>query len=165
MRDITGKPGCKLFKLILLASIMSFSKDEAKRKIAEPFIQEWFVQVVLLLVLSITMSPWLYLLWIGSWLTFYMLIVRLRQVAEHAAVDDLYDLDPRKNTRTTIPNWIERIFIAPNYVNYHLEHHFLASVPCYNLAKLHKLLKERGAYEDSKNVVYGYRNVFNIAVI
>jgi len=165
MRDITGQTGWKLLKLIFQASKMAFSKDENARKFSKPFIQEWFVQIILLVVLTITMSPWLYVLWIASWLTVYMLIVRLRQIAEHAAVDDLYELDPRKNTRTTIPNWIERVFIAPNYVNYHLEHHFLASVPCYNLPALHKLLKERGAYKNTKNIAYGYRQVFREALV
>lgn len=165
IRDITGQTGWKLLKLIFKASKMAFSKDENARKFAKPFIQEWFVQLVLLVVLTITMSPWLYVLWLASWLSVYMLIVRLRQIAEHAAVDNLYELDPRKNTRTTIPNWLERVFIAPNYVNYHLEHHFLASVPCYNLSALHKLLKERGAYQNTKNIAYGYRQVFREALV
>jgi fatty acid desaturase len=165
IRDITGQTGWKLFKLILMATKMAFSKDENARKFSKPFVQEWFVQLVLLAVLTITMSPWLYLLWLASWLSVYMLIVRLRQIAEHAAVDDLYELDPRKNTRTTIPNWLERVFIAPNYVNYHLEHHFLASVPCYHLPALHKLLKERGAYKNTKNIAYGYRQVFREALV
>jgi fatty acid desaturase len=30
---------------------------------------------------------------------------------------------------------------APNGVNYHLEHHFMASVPCYQLAALRDHLK------------------------
>lgn len=164
VRDITGQTGWKLLKIILMGTRMAFSKDENERKIAKPFLQEWLVQAVILLILTITMSPWVYLLWVASWMTVYMLIVRLRQVAEHAAVEDLYDLDPRKNTRTTIPNWLERVLIAPNYVNYHLEHHFLASVPCYNLPHLHRLLKERGAYDNTKNIVYGYRQVFKDAV-
>lgn len=31
--------------------------------------------------------------------------------------------------------------------NYHLEHHLYPGVPCYRLPKVHKLLKERGIYE------------------
>jgi len=162
-RDITGKTGIKLLKLILQVSLWSFSDDKEKRKFARPFIQELFVQVIFITVLTIFMSPWLYVLWMASWLTTYMLVVRLRQVAEHGAVPNLFELDPRKNTRTTIPNWLERALIAPNYVNYHLEHHFLASVPCYNLPKLHKLLKERGAYEHTP-IVYGYMRVLRDAV-
>jgi hypothetical protein len=31
--------------------------------------------------------------------------------------------------------------------NYHLEHHLYPGVPCYRLYKIHKLLKDRGIYE------------------
>lgn len=164
IRDLSGQTGWKLLKLILKASKMGFSSDPKEREFAKPFLQEWLVQLILFVILSITMSPFLYLLWVASWMTTYMLIVRLRQIAEHAAVEDLYDSDPRKNTRTVVPNIFERIFVAPNYVNYHLEHHFLASVPCYNLKALHELLKERGAYDETK-IAYGYREVFQEALI
>jgi fatty acid desaturase len=101
-RDLTGKTGWKLMKLILNVSTWIFSDDKEKRKFARPFVQELFVQLVFIAVLTIFMSPWLYVLWIASWLTTYMLVVRLRQVAEHGAVENLFDLDPRRNTRTTI---------------------------------------------------------------
>jgi len=93
--------------------------------------------------------PWLFLMWPAAYLTVYMLFARLRQVAEHGGTPDLYDLDPRKNTRTTYVRWWERPFLAPYNLNYHLEHHFLAAVPCYNLPAFHRFLKERGAYADT----------------
>ena len=52
---------------------------------------------------------------------------------------------------------------APNGVNYHLEHHFMASVPCYRLAALHAHLKQRGAL-DSVPVFRGYGQLLNHAV-
>ncbi len=165
MRDLTGRTGWKLLRLVLMATKMYFSDDPEKKKIGKPFAIEMLVQFILFLIISFVFAPWVYLVWAGTWMTSYMLVVRFRQIAEHAAVDDLYDLDPRKNTRTTIPNWLERAIIAPGYVNYHLEHHFLASVPCYNLPALHKLLKERGAYDNTKNVAYGYRQVLQQALI
>ena len=48
--------------------------------------------------------------------------------------------DPLRNTRTTRANFLERLFIAPYYVNYHLEHHLLFYVPCYNLPRVHRIL-------------------------
>lgn len=162
VRDLTGKTGMKLFKLVLNAAMGIF--DPEKREFAKPYAQEFVVQAIFIGILALVMSPWLYLLWIASWLTFYMFIVRLRQVAEHAAVEDLYDLDPRKNTRTTIPTWLERVFVAPNYVNYHLEHHFMLSVPCYKLSEFHQFLKSKGAYDDTK-ITYGYREVLKEALI
>lgn len=48
--------------------------------------------------------------------------------------------------------------------NYHLEHHLYPGVPCYRLHKIHKLLKERGIYEQVNAPVEpsffrAYRNV------
>ena len=46
----------------------------------------------------------------------------------------------RDSTRTTHAGFFERLFIAPYYVNYHLEHHLLFYVPCYNLPRVHEIL-------------------------
>ncbi|MDE3116916.1 MAG: fatty acid desaturase, partial [Pseudomonadota bacterium] len=52
--------------------------------------------------------------------------------------------DPMKNARTTYANWWERALFAPYWVNYHVDHHLLFYVPCYNLPKLHAMLLEKG---------------------
>ena len=44
------------------------------------------------------------------------------------------------NARTTYASMIERFFVAPYYVNYHLEHHLFMFVPCYKLKHAHNLL-------------------------
>src|SRR5207248_2156770 len=83
---------------------------------------------------------WAYpLLWLVPLLTWQMVITRIRNIAEHAVIPD--GDDPLRNTRTTKANWIERALIAPYFVNYHLEHHLLYYVPCYNLPKLHAVLR------------------------
>ena len=71
-----------------------------------------------------------------------MVITRIRNIAEHAVVPD--SADPLRNTRTTHANFLERLFIAPYYVNYHLEHHLLFYVPCYNLPRVHRILSAAG---------------------
>ena len=82
---------------------------------------------------------WAYpLLWLVPLLTWMMVITRIRNIAEHAVVPD--SDDPLRNTRTTRAGWIERAFVAPYWVNHHLEHHLLFYVPCYNLPKLHAIL-------------------------
>jgi fatty acid desaturase len=82
---------------------------------------------------------WAYpLLWLVPLLTWHMVITRIRNIAEHAVVPD--SSDPLRNTRTTHANFLERLFIAPYYVNYHLEHHLLFYVPCYNLPRVHEIL-------------------------
>ncbi|MEZ0185275.1 MAG: fatty acid desaturase [Candidatus Reddybacter sp.] len=59
------------------------------------------VNVCPLIVLTIVVKLWLYLLWVAGYFTFYMLFLRIRQIAEHGAVPELFNLDPRQNTRTT----------------------------------------------------------------
>ena len=81
---------------------------------------------------------WAYpLLWLVPLFTWQMVITRIRNIAEHAVVPDSHD--PLRNTRTTHANFLERLFIAPYYVNYHLEHHLLFYIPCYNLPRVHRI--------------------------
>lgn len=105
---------------------------------------------------------WLYLLWPIAYLTSYMFYARLRQVAEHGAVPDALDLDPRVNTRTMHVSW-ERLFVAPFNLNYHLEHHLLAGVPCYRLDAFHEFLRGKGFYDETE-FPRGYRELFRRVV-
>lgn len=100
---------------------------------------------------------WAYpLLWVLPLLTWMMVVTRVRNIAEHAVVSD--NLDPLRNTRTTRANRLERLFLAPYYVNYHLEHHLLFYVPAYNLPKLHRWLMQ-GRHRAHLEVERGYYNV------
>ena len=69
-------------------------------------------------------------------------MTRIRAIAEHALTPDADD--PLGNTRTTLARPWERLLIAPNRVNYHLEHHLLMTVPHYRLPEMHERLRERG---------------------
>ncbi len=74
-------------------------------------------------------------------------------------------LDPANelgNTRTVLAGPWERLFIAPNRVNFHLEHHLIMAVPHYNLPRMHRLLRERGVLEDAL-VTRGYRELLSQA--
>lgn len=82
------------------------------------------------------------LLWLLPLLTWQQLVLRVRNIAEHAAVPD--GNDPLRNARSVRANWLERAFIAPYWVNYHLEHHLLMWVPCYRLPALHAMLLANG---------------------
>jgi fatty acid desaturase len=115
---------------------------------------------VLLLLLALAGHAALYLLWVVAWLTTYSLVMRLRSIAEHAMVPD--PSDPLNNTRTTLASLWERLLIAPNRVNFHLEHHLLMTVPHDKLAPLHRLLRERGVL-DRACVARGYREVLAVA--
>jgi fatty acid desaturase len=66
----------------------------------------------------------------------------VRNIAEHGATE--VSQDSLKNVRTTLAGPIARAFVAPYWVNYHLEHHMIMHVPCWRLPKLHALLLEQG---------------------
>lgn len=82
---------------------------------------------------------WLYpLLWLLPLATWYQLISRIRNIAEHAVVPD--NDDPLCNTRTTHANPMIRLLLAPYWVNFHLEHHLFMFVPCWRLPAAHRFL-------------------------
>ncbi len=102
---------------------------------------------LLLSVATLVGKPWLYLLWLGSYLTLFSVFIRIRSIAEHACTAQ--GLDPFSNTRTTEANILCRLTVAPHRVNYHLEHHLLMTVPYFNLPRLHRLLEAKGVLKNA----------------
>ena len=117
---------------------------------------------ILLGVLWALGQPMLYLLWLGAWLTTNKLVARLRSIAEHAVVPD--PTDAFGQTRTVRAGWWERLLIAPNLVQYHLEHHLLMTVPHYNLPRFHQMLGERGLLREAC-ISHGYAQVLREATV
>ena len=117
---------------------------------------------LLLGILTAFGQAWLYLLWIGAYLTTFSLFLRIRSMAEHACTERTPDMF--RNTRTTYANWLARLTVAPHRVNYHLEHHLLMTVPHYRLPRMHRLLRERGALKESP-VAENYRKVIKQLVL
>jgi fatty acid desaturase len=78
--------------------------------------------------------------------TWFPLVTRLRNIAEHALVAK-DEPDPFRHARTTRANWLERALVAPYHVNFHAEHHLFMHVPCWNLPRAHRLLREKGLTE------------------
>jgi fatty acid desaturase len=111
---------------------------------------------ILLGILLAVGEPFLYLLWVLAWFTSYSLAMRIRAIAEHSMPNSIEN--EFGNTRTTLASWWERLFLAPNRVNFHLEHHLLMRVPHYNLPRMHALLREKGALSDAL-ICRGYATV------
>lgn len=104
---------------------------------------------------------WLYpLLWLLPLATWYQLVSRFRNIAEHAVVPD--NDDPLRNTRTTLANVFERLLVAPYWVNYHLEHHLFMFVPCWRLPAAHRALLASGL-RDRMELQPGYAAVLRLA--
>ena len=99
---------------------------------------------VVIFILCATMFHWsfYFTMWLLPFFTYHMAITRIRNIAEHAIVPD--NNDPFRNARTTKAGWLARAFIAPYWVNYHVAHHLIMHIPCFQLPKLHKKLIEAG---------------------
>lgn len=146
-RDLTGATGVKALRFQL--------KSWATLADGPPV---WLAHVLMLGLLWLAGHPLAYGVWWLAYLFVFPLLIRVRVIAEHGAVDDLVDPDPRRHTRSTLAPWWQRWLFAPNHVNYHLEHHLLPSIPPGSLPKAHRLLKARGFYNgfDCLNPGYGH---------
>ncbi len=145
IRDITGQTGFKQRRAQIRAAFGKPGQSFAERfrnfraKLGGPIV----ANLVLLAILTAVGKPHYYLMfWILPLLTWQQVITRVRNIAEHAIVPD--NDDPFRNARTTYASWFERAVLAPYWVNYHVDHHLLMYVPCYNLPKLHRLLLAKG---------------------
>jgi fatty acid desaturase len=91
-------------------------------------------------------------LWVLPLVTVVQAILRLRAIAEHGATTDFSS--PLTAARTnTGPAWLEWL-IFPHHVNFHIEHHLYASVPHYNLRRLHREMTARGMLESAEVVPF-----------
>lgn len=152
IRDISGQTGYR-------DTLHKFSQFKWSQN------YPWVVSHSLMIaVLSLANAPWAYALWWAAEIFVFPLLVRLRQIGEHGVATDRSARSPRLNTGTTLVSWWERILFAPNYVNYHVEHHQFASVPCYRLPTLHQKLKEGGYFDGYDCVALGYRDVLKRSV-
>jgi fatty acid desaturase len=99
---------------------------------------------------------WFFAIWVVAFATWFPLVTRIRNIAEHACT--CRDADPFTVARTTRANWLERLLIAPYFVHYHAEHHLFIAVPCYRLPSLHRVLAAKGLMA-RMNVAPGYLQV------
>jgi fatty acid desaturase len=104
------------------------------------------------------------LYWIVPMFTWFVLIMRIRSISEHHAIDIDQPQTAYPRTRTTQATLLERIFLAPKNVNYHIEHHFFPSVPFYRLPELHALLMSKPGYREGAHVTQTYWGVLGESV-
>ncbi len=145
IRDLTGQT---FFKQRLGPLLGKLKGDQPKGAVSTgeiarqaPFLL-W--NLALLVVLSAAGLGWAWLaLWIVPMATWFPLVTRLRNIAEHALVAK-DEPDPFRHARTTRANLLERALIAPYHVNFHAEHHLFMHIPCWNLPLAHRLLERKG---------------------
>lgn len=176
-RDMFGVTGVRNLGLLMLmhAGVVEYDmayKNSEKRKLhVLEVCKQLFVHLryalafhlALFVVLFSLGVGALYGLWWVAYFTTFMLFSRIRNAAEHAGVPDLLDPDPRLHARTVYASIPARLTVAPNHVNYHLEHHWMPGIPPYHLADFHRALLERGILRDTK-VLAGYTDVLRCLV-
>ncbi len=166
VRDLTGQTWFK-------QRFGDFGKKLKARKAGEPAAPIVWAEIVkqrrwlltngaVILVTSLAGYWWA---WFALWLlpraTWQMMITRFRNIAEHALVAK-NEPDPLRHARSTHANWLERILIAPYWVNYHCEHHMFMHVPCWQLPRVQRLMREKGVF-DGMLTAPGYWTVLKAA--
>ena len=107
-------------------------------------------------------QAWVWLvLWLLPAMTWLQLVYRVRNIAEHALVAQNQP-DPLRQARTTHANWIERVLVAPYWVNYHCGHHLITQLPCWQLPQAHRLL-QRCSTAQRMELQPGYLTVLRLA--
>lgn len=160
IRDLTGQT---FYKQRIAPSLDAFVQGRKKgvpfAKTARGVFEFWkpfliFHGLLIAALLLLGTTPWLaqhrmglWWAWPALWLvpmaTWYPLITRLRNIAEHACIAR-DEPDPLRHARTTTAGPIARLILAPYFVNYHCEHHMFMHVPCWNLPRVSRLLKQKG---------------------
>lgn len=161
-RDLSGLTGLKflLGRVLMDAGFLKWTVASQVEKLPQEGRTPWVVvktfagntwkavvmNGLLYGVLAATGHGELYLAWVLAYLIPYPLFIRIRAMAEHAGTERSADMF--RNTRTTRAGWVARTFVAPCHVNFHIEHHAMASVPYYRLPEAHVLLRARGLAEE-----------------
>ncbi len=97
---------------------------------------------------------WAYfgLLWVIPLFTTFPLFMILRQWVQHGNADR----GRYTNTRVFLVGPLVRYAVFPFGMDYHLPHHLMASVPHYNLPKLHEIMLRDPEYREKGVIVEGY---------
>ncbi len=166
VRDLTGQTFLKQRRnqfanalgLGIRAQKGAENRSQSAREAVGPMV---LTNLLLLAALTALGAWWAYfVVWLLPMATWFMMVTRIRNIAEHAVLTD--NGDPLQYARTTLANPLETLLIAPYWVNYHCEHHMFMHLPCYRLAEAHRLLHEKGI-TDRMQVQRGYWRVLSMA--
>jgi fatty acid desaturase len=158
LRDLSGVTGIKflLGRVLMDAGVLQWTLNNDIRRLPQEGRHWWdyprtffrnasgvlLTNGLLFTALWVSENAWIYGVWVLAYVTPFPLFLRVRCMAEHACLESSPDV--LRNTRTTHAGLIARACVAPMRVNFHMEHHLMASVPYFRLPKLHALLRERG---------------------
>ena len=151
VRDLTGQTHFKQRWAPLFKRIADRQPGESAAGLVWKFIvgrKRFFIGAIVTTAILAPFGYWWawFALWWLPQATWYPMVTRLRNIAEHACIAK-DEPDPLRHARTTRANLLERAFLAPYWVNYHCEHHMFMHVPCYSLPRAHSLLTQKGVME------------------
>ena len=163
IRDLSGITGYKRYSSVV-KGILKTEANSSMTKITKIWDKSrgFLITNSVIFFLISYFSHWslFFMLWWFPAFTYYSLIIRIRNIAEHCVTPGNTEFD---NTRTTRASYLIRFLLAPHRVNFHLEHHLFMVCPWYNLPKAHSMMIENG-YQDKMCVEESYRNVLAKAV-
>ncbi len=141
-RDLRGTSGWKNLKVLLRAV-----RKEDGFGIARQIAATQVVLAVALSMIGVLVAGWVGLLtypvlWLGSWMTIWRVINRLRSIAEHGGMER--SKDRRRTTHHVEQSWLARFWIVPFNTGWHLAHHVDMGIPFRNLPALHRELVDAG---------------------
>ena len=152
IRDLTGQTGYKQLAAQVATSVRLAGDHEAVEAASSDFAQAFkardlwksFPVFIGIIVLMGLVGDWWWgiAFWLIPFLTWFQFVLRVRNIAEHGATEQ--SQNPLQNVRTTLAGPLMRLLVAPYWVNYHLEHHMVLHVPCWQLKAMHKLLIQKG---------------------
>ena len=152
LRDLVGIGGIKLIRLA--SSLSSAARAPSKAFVR---IRLVFYMTAIGVLIGAGCGKALVLYWAVPYFTWLILIMRIRSIAEHFAIEG--EPGPYRQTRTTHVGLLARLFVAPKNVNYHIEHHFFPSVPFFRLPKLHALLMSNGEFAGAAHITQSYAKI------
>ena len=150
-RDLTGQTGIRQLAAQIMMSVrmagdsdaMAAASDFAQSFKARDLWKSLPVLAGIIVAMGMVGAWWWGLaFWLLPYLTWFQFVLRVRNIAEHGATEQTQN--PLQNVRTTLAGPLARLLVAPYWVNYHLEHHMVMHVPCWKLARMHKILMAKG---------------------
>jgi len=97
--------------------------------------------------------PVFWIFWVLPLLTFYPLLMQLREIAHHSNTPDDGDLT---NSRVFQVNPLWSACVFPYGQAFHLTHHLFAVIPHYRIAEAHRQLLRHQPYRETVQVCNGF---------
>ena len=162
LRDLTGMTGLKLRIGQLVLMFKQRTTPAKNRAFDVKTIAGFLAANLTLLAIFVLAGVWwaYFALWLLPLLTVFQLVLRIRNIAEHALTTN--DTNPLTHARTVEAGFVARCFVAPYWVNYHVEHHAYMYVPCWQLKGLHKAMIAEGHGEEME-IKGSYSEVLKLA--